>query len=302
MPDDSGAMLRKERRFWKNCVLWQAEWFTCIGAEILGNGALRKLLLESRRKNQTEVVVKRNQEFVKGGVVKPGQAKAVADIEPFGGMRAPRQDVRRYQQVAHSQRRHAAATTEVVQHRLPKILLPTPEFHIRRRLRRTHWRTLPHPYAFPRQHLEFTILISTKQLPESFLARRHRVGEICMKLGPDFAVERARALQSFDAPQLQSQIKRGEVAEFHGHAVRAAPEFFRERDNRGMPCMKLPERQFVIEVQRDEQLVARPAFSGCHVWRLPLPSFGAKPENACRCTGTWPGISAELWPEPNQPD
>ena len=33
--------------------------------------------------------------------------------------------------------------------------------------------------------------------------------------------------------------------------------------------MKLPEGQFVIKVQRDQQLVARPAFSGCHVARVP---------------------------------
>jgi len=69
-------------------------------------------------------------------------------------------------------------------------------------------------------------------------------------------------LQSLDAAQLLNGIKRGEVVELHGDAVGAAVEFVGQRDDGRITRVQLTERQFVIKIESDQQLVARPAFAG----------------------------------------
>jgi hypothetical protein len=66
--------------------------------------------------------------------------------------------------------------------------------------------------------------------------------------------------------------------------------------------MKLPEGQFVIQVQGDEQLAAVPAFSGDHARRVPGSGEQEKKENACGYKQTWPGILADIWLEPDHPN
>jgi hypothetical protein len=90
-----------------------------------------------------------------------------------------------------------------------------------------------------------------------------------VKLIPHRPVKRARTFQPFDVAQLQSRVERREVAELHRHTVRATVEFFRQRENRGLPRVKLTKPELVIKIHCDEQFIVCPTSSDCHANSLP---------------------------------
>jgi hypothetical protein len=52
--------------------------------------------------------------------------------------------------------------------------------------------------------------------------------------------------------------------------------------------MKLPERQLVVEIEHDEQFVARPAPAGCHGARRPGPNHQTKEKGEIRARQVTP--------------
>lgn len=91
-------------------------------------------------------------------------------------------------------------------------------------------------------------------------------------------------------------IKRRKVAEFHRETVWRAPHFLRRLNDDGIPLMQFPEWQFAVEIQRDEEMLARPFHCGCfsHDRQAAKAQFDSQQENACVIRRTWPGVFAEL--------
>lgn len=92
-----------------------------------------------------------------------------------------------------------------------------------------------------------------------------------MELVPHFTVERARAFEAFDAAQFQGGIEGGEIAELHADTARSPAKFLCEIGNRRLPRVKLPEGELVVEIQHDEQFIARPFSSRRHSRKVGSP-------------------------------
>ena len=87
------AMPRKKRGFGRGSIIWKAQRLSGICAKILGDATLRQLGFESWREKEPELVVEGHKPPIKSGIVQARKTKAVADIQSFGDMSSPRQDV-----------------------------------------------------------------------------------------------------------------------------------------------------------------------------------------------------------------
>jgi hypothetical protein len=98
---------------------------------------------------------------------------------------------------------------------------------------------------------------------------------------------RAEAEAQRRAAKLQRRVERRKIAQHHRHAVRTASELFRQRYDHRLPRVKLPERELVVEVERDEQLVARPILPNRHSrklsgWKVIGKRSDGSPQHRCR--------------------
>jgi len=95
----------------------------------------------------------------------------------------------------------------------------------------------------------------------AFLTQR---AKIRVKLIPNCPILLRRYFKALDAPGDVNRIQRGEVAQFHGQAAGAPPHFGRNLLDHGVGCVEAPKRQFTIQVERDQQMLARP-FDRCRL-------------------------------------
>lgn len=96
-----------------------------------------------------------------------------------------------------------------------------------------------------------------------------------MELVPYFPVEVASAFESFDSAKFQCWVKRSEIAEFHRNGAWGAPDPFGQIDDHGLPLVELPEAEFVVEIEDDEELIPGPEVYGGHVGFMPMMDEGA---------------------------
>src|SRR5882724_4457209 len=101
-------------------------------------------------------------------------------------------------------------------------------------------------------------------MAEGFLALRNARVEVGVKIIPHLAVEFAGAGKAANAAHLHGRIQRGEVAEFHCKARWRASKLACNFDDDGIAGVELAKAELVIDVERDEQFVARPSFARGH--------------------------------------
>ena len=269
-PEKHVSMGCKKCRLWRHGIIWEPQPFAGVCPEVLGHGFLWKLSLDPWRKQHSQILIKGNQPAVECRVVKPRKAKSVADVQSLGRMYSPRKDVRCNQEFTHGQLSDTAAPPEVVENRLAEILLPAPLFHTGDGLSRANGWVLLNAYSLLWRHLKITAFARIEQLAQRLLARRHRFVEIVVEFVPYRPVERACPRQPFDATQFQRRIEGCEITQFHRNAASSAAELSSERNDCRLSVVQLPERQFVIEVQGNEQLAAGPFLPGGHGGRIRL--------------------------------
>lgn len=255
------AVLCEKARIGQCGVVGNQEALSGIGAEVFGDRTLRQCFLESRRQHKTEVGVEGDEIAIERGIMEAGETKPVTHVQPIGGVDAPRQDMRGDQKLSDCEPRHATASGEVVQHCVAEILLTSALLHRCGRFG-GGGRALAHANALGRDHGEFGVGIGAEELAQGFLAGRYRFVEVGVEFLPGGAIEGAGTGEALDAAQFQGGIERGEVAQLHGDAARGAPEFCGEGDDGRVSLVVLREPELVVEVQRDEQLVAGPFLSG----------------------------------------
>jgi len=239
-----------------------------VGAEILGDGALGQFAFQARRKQQAESVVERNQAAVEGGVVEARETKSVAHIEAMGGVRAPRKNVGGDEEFADRELRDAATPAEIVQDHVAEIFLTAALLRGAGGFRGTGGRTLADAEGIVGEDIDFVVFGSDEQAAEGGLAGGGGFFQVSVKFSPDRAIERTRARETPFAAQLKRGIERGQIGELHGETVGSAPEPLCQVDDYRLSGVKLPEVQLVIEVERDEEFVARPSFAAGHERRL----------------------------------
>lgn len=262
--EDLGSVFCQKGQIRQSRVVRQLQRLTFVGAKIFGHATLRELVAQALGKHQPHVVVEGDQSAVECCVVQPRQTQTVANIEPLRGMRSPRQNVRGDQQFAHGELRHAAQTTEIIEHGVAEIFLPSSKFHGCDRFGRASWRAFANTYSLAREDLEVGIFGDGKKFSQGFFALWDGLFEVVVELLPNREIQFACPGQTLDSSQSQSRIQRCKVAQLHGQTIGAAAELIRQSNDCGLPVMKLPKGELVIKIQRDEELIAIPLRAGNH--------------------------------------
>ena len=221
-------------------------------------------------------MIKGDETLIKGGIKQTVQRDAVADVEPFRFVIGPRQDVRGNEQFPNGQACDGAAVVIVVQHRIPEIALATAlfgwsqDFGVAHRLARNA--------ADPGAGNDLGGFVGgiDKEGVEVVLAEWNPFGWVLMKRLPHFSIKIAGTFESMDATQLQCRVKRCKVTEFHRNGTRRATKPFGEIDDHWLTLVKLPEAEFVIKVEDDEELFTGPTDSVSHSGNLCVVSGGCK--------------------------
>src|ERR1700677_2300548 len=95
-----------------------------------------------------------------------------------------------------------------------------------------------------------------------FFADNSQCRYLRLKLVPNFMVVLARTRQSSNTSCPLHRIERSEVAQFHGEAAWGSSHFGGDFHNDWIAFVKFSERQFAIEIQRDEGMFACPSHVG----------------------------------------
>lgn len=172
-------------------------------------------------------------------------------------------------QLTNTQLCNSAPTAEVIHHGFAEIFLASTNLDICNDLSSSSGSTPSYSYSLARQDFKFASFSDFKQFTQGLFADGNEFVGIGMKFIPHALVECARTLKTSDPSQLERRIKGRKVAELHRNAIRPAPKPCGECHNRGLAGMKLPERKFVIKIERDKQFIVRPSLANCHCTRLP---------------------------------
>ena len=268
----SRAMSGQELFLRQHRVTGKQQGVAFVGCETLRHGTLRQGRLQLPRKQEPETGIEADQTNVEGGVMQSRETQAVSDIKSLRFVLTPRQNVRGDEKLPNRESRHPTASAKIIQHGLPKILLPTPHLYSRCHLSWPHRRTFSNSNAFLRRDLDLFCFISIEQFPECFFARRRGLGEAAVKFTPSTPIKRAGTTEPLYSAHLQRRIERRKIAELHRYTVRTAIHFLGQCDNRRLSSVHLAECQLVIKIQRDQEFVTRPASSGRHPTNMLLPS------------------------------
>lgn len=187
------------------------------------------------------MVVEGNESLIKCGVVEAVEGDAVADVEAFGFVVAPWEDVGGDEEFADGQAGDGAAVVVVVEHGIAEVPLAAPLFGeaggfgvAGRRFGRTAYTGAGDYFG------GFVFRIDEKRV-KTFLAERDEFRRCGMELVPHVAVELAGTLETLDPAQFERRVERGEVAEFHRHRTRCAPQTSGDLDDHRLPLVELPE-------------------------------------------------------------
>jgi hypothetical protein len=113
----------------------QANRLALEGNEVLLKGRLWKEVSQAFAQDQSQRAVERDEAGIECGVVKRGEAKAVARVQAMFREFAPRLDVARHKQPGNVDAADAATNVVGVENRLPEKLLSAPDFNGRLNLR-----------------------------------------------------------------------------------------------------------------------------------------------------------------------
>ena len=232
--------------------------------KLLVDCGVRKIAADLGRKNHPQFIIEADQSLVEGCIVGPVEADSVADVEALAFVAAPRQDVGGDEELADGKAGDGAAVAVLVQDDLAEVILTTALLGGPGDFGFAAWRAFDPADAGAGDDFGGFVFGFGEQRVEALLAEWNEIGGVVVELLPHGAVQIARAFKPPDAAKFQGRIQRGEVAELHRHRARRATDALGEIDNDGLLLIELPEAELVVEIEDDEELVPRPAVSGCH--------------------------------------
>ena len=215
--------------------------------KLLVDCGVRKIAADLGRKNHPQFIIEADQSLVEGCIVEPVEADSVADVEALAFVAAPRQDVGGDEELADGKAGDGAAVAVLVQDDLAEVILTTALLGGPGDFGFAAWRAFDPADAGAGDDFGGFVFGFGEQRVEALLAEWNEIGGVVVELLPHGAVQIAR-----------------EVAELHRHRARRATDALGEIDNDGLLLIELPEAELVVEIEDDEELVPRPAVSGCH--------------------------------------
>lgn len=227
---------------------------------------LRQIALQMLAEYKTKPFIQRDQAAVERRVMKRGEAQSILRIQTlFVSTDAPRFDVTRNQQVGNGDARNAAMNAVSVENCLTKKLLAASNAYGRLGLRRTRGRRQPparlksNPVGL--EEINFTLIVLGEQVMKQLFARWREDREIVVKFSPHQSVLLRSAFKPFDATLFLDRIERSEIAQLHCQTAGRSPHLPRNFDDDRVATVKLSERQLAIEIERNEQMLARPFYA-----------------------------------------
>ena len=231
---------------------------------MIENRLLRKLEAELVRENHPQFIIEADQSLVEGGVVEAVEADSVADVEALAFVAAPRQDVGGDEELADGKAGDGAAVGVVVKDDLAEVILTTALLGGPGDFGFAAWRAFDPADAGAGDDFGGFVFGFGEQRVEALLAEWNEIGGVVVELLPHGAVQIARAFKPPDAAKFQGRIQRCEIVELHCYAARRPPHAVCKIDDDRLPCIELPEAEFVVEIEDDEELVPSPSFATCH--------------------------------------
>jgi DNA-binding XRE family transcriptional regulator len=220
--------------------------------------------------HETKIFVECNQSPIESCVMDSGQAEAVLRIQPLVWMRTPRQNVTRNEQLANRDAGNAAATIKSIQHHLPKELLSSPDCYFIARFSRTcRCRRHSHaPNSDALHQLHLVHFFSVEEPAKHIFAYWCQRVAICLKLGPDLTIKVDRARQSFSSARSNRRIEGCEVRQFHRKTAGRPFHPLSDVLDYRLSLVEKTERDFLVDIQRDEQFITGPASAIGHLDRV----------------------------------
>lgn len=258
------AMEREECGIGRNGVRGQMHLLARIVCERGFHRVLRQEILQAFGDQEPEFVVEGDQPLVECGVVEAVEGDAIADVEAFGLVAGPGQDVGGDEEFADGQAGEGAAVVVVVEHGVAEVSLPAPLLGGSDRLGFATRRAGCPPDARAGDDLGGFGIGVDEEGVEAFLTEGDEFGGVGVEFVPHLAVESAGSLEALDAPEFERGIERSEVAQLHRDGAGGSSEPPREIDDDRLPLVELPEAELVIEIEDDQQFVTGPSLSGGH--------------------------------------
>lgn len=198
------------------------------------------------------------------------EADPVADIESLDFVAAPGENVRGDEKLAKGESGEGAAIGVIVEDHFAEVVLSTPPLRESGDFGRSggNGRTRENPFS--RDDLCRTGGRIDEEGVEFLLTERDQFAQVRVELGPHLAIKFCRPWKAFDSAELQRRIERGQVAELHGYTGRRSVHRQRQIDDDLLPLVEESERDLVVEVEDDEELVAGPIHGG--VWTVLVES------------------------------
>ncbi len=167
------------------------------------------------RDAQPKIIVEPDEARVEGGVVESVQANPISDVESFGFVARPRQNVRGHEKLSDAEARKPALIRIIIQNDFPEeVLSPSPPhecFGFR------HCRRIQTPASNPLSWNNLRCLFGVfreKRVEESLALRDHLSG-VRSKFLPDIPIKPARSRQTADSAQAMGRVERGKISYLH---------------------------------------------------------------------------------------
>ncbi len=271
---DLATMILQAGRIWLSQLIRQAYAHAFVSSEVPLECFLWKVTLELLANDNAQFLIQRDQAGIESNVMKRRKTQTVSWAEPICRKVAPWFNMAGDQELWDGNPGNAAAQVVSRQHSLPEELLSATNFDSCLSFSRPARRDKSHLVA--RKEVHFLCVIVSEQVVQQLLALRSKCGKTGVKLIPHRFVLFRRTGQATNSASALHRIKSREIAELHCQTVWRPAHFPRSVHNDGIALVQLPERKFAVEIQRDEEVLARP-FHGrslCHAVKLherPIP-------------------------------
>ena len=193
-----------------------------MGFELVLNGCVGQEGFETTGKDQSQVVIECDQPLVEGCIVESVEGDAVANVEAFCLVAAPREDVGGNEEFADRQADKGTAVVVVVENDLAEVILTSALFGESGGFGFAGGWARGFTDANAGDDFGGLGIRLDKEGIEAFLAERDEFGRVLVEFVPDGAVEVAGSLEAFDAAKFKCGVEGSEVAEFHRHSAGCA--------------------------------------------------------------------------------
>lgn len=180
-------------------VVEKIEKFPFVGFELGFHRLMGQECLETDGKNQPQIIIKTNQPLIKRRIVEPVEADAIADVEAFRFVAAPREDVGGDEEFADGQTGEGATVGVVVEHDFAEVVLPAALFGGTRDFGFAGRRTRNLADAGAGDDFRGFFFSFRKEGVETFLTEGNEFGRVLVELVPYGAVEVAGSGQAADS-------------------------------------------------------------------------------------------------------